>query len=167
MFRITIFAARRVFPPDLIAPANESKPFMKESGPDAVPPDESPSVDPLRDERFDPVPEPYLKSIPSVLASVRIDPIESWTELMKQAEHCGFSSTPQLNQTGELNDMTWLTRRAVSSSWKASRSASVRKYPPSCPQRVIVSDTREISCRTEVSRSGVPILPWKYFCTTM
>jgi len=127
MFRITIFAARRVFPPDLIAPANESKPFMNESGPEAVPPDERPSREPRSVERFDPVPEPYLKSIPSVFASVRIDAIESWTELMKQAEHCGFSSTPQLNQTGELKDMTWLTRSAVSSSWNASRSAAVRK----------------------------------------
>ena len=36
-----------------------------------------------------PVPEPYLKSIPSVLARSRIESIVSWTELMKQAEHCG------------------------------------------------------------------------------
>ena len=43
MLRMTIFAARRVLPPDLIAPANESKPFMKESGPDAVPPADRPS----------------------------------------------------------------------------------------------------------------------------
>ena len=46
MFRITIFAARRVLPPDLIAPAKESKPFMKESGPEAVPPAERPSCEP-------------------------------------------------------------------------------------------------------------------------
>ena len=35
MFRITILAARRVLPPDLITPANASKPFMKLSGPEA------------------------------------------------------------------------------------------------------------------------------------
>ena len=86
MFRMTIFAARRVLPPDLIAPAKESKPFMKESGPEAVPPEESPSREPRSEERLDPVPEPYLKSIPSVLASVRIEAIESPQELMKQAE---------------------------------------------------------------------------------
>ena len=67
MLRMTIFAARRVLPPDLIAPANESKPFMKESGPEAVPPAESDSREPRIDERFEPVPEPYLKSMPSVL----------------------------------------------------------------------------------------------------
>ena len=74
-----------------------------------------------------PVPEPNLKSIPSVRASDRIESIESLTELMKQAEHWGVASTPQLNQTGELNETTWLTSIAVSSSWKASRSAAVRK----------------------------------------
>jgi len=30
----------------------------------------------------------------------------SSTELMKQAEHCGRASIPQLNQTGELKDNT-------------------------------------------------------------
>src|ERR1017187_4618 len=36
--RITILAARRVLPPDLMTPAKASKPFMNESGPDARPP---------------------------------------------------------------------------------------------------------------------------------
>src|SRR4026208_2215816 len=36
-FKITIFAARRVLPPDLITPANASYPFMNETGPDAAP----------------------------------------------------------------------------------------------------------------------------------
>ena len=36
--RITIFAARRVLPPDLIVPAEASAPRMKLTGPDAVPP---------------------------------------------------------------------------------------------------------------------------------
>src|SRR5215813_2817313 len=100
MFRMTIFAARRVLPPDLIAPAKLSKPFMKESGPEAVPPEPSPSCDARRQERFEPVPEPYLKSMPSVFASVRIAAIESPHALMKHAEPCGCSSMPTLNQTG-------------------------------------------------------------------
>ena len=127
MLRMTIFAARRVLPPDLIAPAKESKPFMKDSGPDAVPPAERDSWDPRIDERFDPVPEPYLKSMPSVFARPRIEAIESPQELMKQAEPCGRFSMPTLNQTGELKEATWFTRMAASSSWKASRSAAVRK----------------------------------------
>src|SRR5579863_5116761 len=89
MFRMTILAARRVLPPDLITPAKESKPFMKETGPDAVPPPPSCSREERSEEKLVPVPEPYLKSMPSVLARSRIDPMESPTELMKHAEHCG------------------------------------------------------------------------------
>ena len=126
-FRMTIFAARRVLPPDLIAPAKLSNPFMKETGPEAVPPAERDSVEERREERLDPVPEPNLKSIPSVLARSRMEAIESPTALMKQADACGFSSTPTLNQTGELKLATWFTRIAASSSRKASRSAAVRK----------------------------------------
>src|SRR5688572_32715310 len=43
--RMTIFAARRVLPPDLITPANASYPFMNDTGPDAVPPPASSSFD--------------------------------------------------------------------------------------------------------------------------
>src|SRR5512143_4313457 len=159
MFRMTIFAARRVFPPDLIAPAKLSKPFMKETGPEAMPPEESDSLEDLRLERFDPVPEPNLKSIPSVLARSRIEDIESPTALMKQADAWGLGSTPTLNQTGELKLATWWTRTCASSSEKTSRSAAVRKYPPFQPQPVIVSTTRATSWRTERSRCGVPAFP--------
>src|ERR1051325_9206108 len=100
--RMTILAARRVLPPDLITPANASKPFMNDTGPDAVPPPASTSRDERMAERFEPVPDPNLNSIPSVLASVRIESIVSCTELMKHAEHCGAFSKPQLNQTGLL-----------------------------------------------------------------
>src|SRR4029453_8928527 len=100
---MTIFAARRVLPPDLMTPANASNPFMNDTGPDAGPPPASSSRGDRMFDRFEPVPDPYLKSMPSVFASVRIDSIVSWTELMKQAEHCGCFSKPTLNQTGELN----------------------------------------------------------------
>ena len=105
--RITIFAARRVLPPDLITPANASKPFMNDTGPDAVPPPASSSLAERMFERFEPVPEPYLNSMPSVFARPRIDSIVSWTELMKQAEHCGCFSNPTLNHTGLLNAAFW------------------------------------------------------------
>src|SRR5512134_2034809 len=101
--RITILAARRVLPPDLMTPAKASYPFMNETGPDAVPPPASSSRDERIADRLLPVPEPNLKSIPSVLASVRIESIVSCTELMKHAEHCGAFSNPQLNHTGLLN----------------------------------------------------------------
>src|SRR5580693_6369639 len=99
MSRITIFAARRVLPPLLITPAKASKPFMNETGPDAVPPPTRFSRDERSADRFVPVPEPYLKSMPSVFASPRMDSIESSTELMKHAEHWGARCelTPTLN----------------------------------------------------------------------
>src|SRR5215470_18687535 len=153
MFRMTIFAARRVLPPDLMTPAKASKPFMKLRGPLAVPPPLSPSVEERSGERFVPVPLPHLKSMPSVLASVRIESSESFTELMKHAEHCGrvypvtpnstccvtllkcqfcasdlgsMRSHPTLNHTGELKATCWRRRRCASSSWKAVASSGVR-----------------------------------------
>src|SRR5262245_46574348 len=101
-FNMTIFAARRVLPPDLMTPANASNPFIKDTGPDAIPPPESCSFEERIGERLLPVPDPHLNNIPSVLASSSIEPMVSSTEFMKHAEHCGFTSTPQLNQTGEL-----------------------------------------------------------------
>ncbi len=80
---------------------------MKETGPDAVPPLERRSFEERSAEKLVPEPEPHLKSMPSVFANSRIESIRSETELMKQAEHCGFSSTPTLNQTGELNAAFW------------------------------------------------------------
>src|ERR1700740_3026356 len=98
-FRITILAARRVLPPLLITPANASKPFMKLTGPEAIPPPESDSLLPRSEEKFVPVPEPHLKSIPSVRVSPMIDSMLSLTELMKHAEHCGFGWRPTLQHT--------------------------------------------------------------------
>src|SRR5450755_2538835 len=154
MLRMTIFAARRVLPPDLITPAKASNPFIKLSGPLAVPPPLRPSVDERNEERLVPVPDPHLKSMPSVFARVRIESSESLTELMKQAEHCGVlypvtpnstrpaigfqcqfcasesgsvRSQPTLNQTGELNAAYWRTRMCASSSWKVAPSSGVAK----------------------------------------
>jgi len=78
---------------------------MNETGPEAVPPPDSSSFDERIGDRLEPVPEPYLNSMPSVRASSRIELMRSSTELMKQAEHCGRSSMPTLNQTGLLNDI--------------------------------------------------------------
>ena len=48
-------------------------------------------------------------------------------ERMKHAEHCGFSTKPTLNHTGELNAAIWLTRIAFSSASKVSASSSLAK----------------------------------------
>src|SRR6266566_3208223 len=107
---MTILAARRVRPPDFMTPAKASYPFMKDTGPLAFPPVERCSFEERSADKFDPVPDPYLNSIPSVMASCIIDRMSSLTEWMKQAEQWGRSSTPTLNQTRLLNAAIWLRR---------------------------------------------------------
>src|ERR687886_2803672 len=124
---MTIFAARRVLPPDLIVPAEASAPRMKLTGPLAWPPLDSCSCEERSFERFTPEPEPPRKITPSRRIQSRIDSIESSIERMKHAEHCGFSSKPTLNQTGELKDASWLTRIAFSSASNVSASSSDAK----------------------------------------
>src|SRR5918992_6381168 len=102
MSRTTILGARGVLPRDLITPAEASAAFMKETGPDAVPPPANCSLEERILDRLTPEPEPPLKMTPSLRYQSRIESMVSSTERIKQAEHCGFSSMPQLNQTGLL-----------------------------------------------------------------
>ncbi len=126
--RMTILAARRVLPPDLIVPAEESAPRMKLTGPEAVPPPFSSSTELRMRERLTPAPEPPLKMTPSSRYQLRIESIESSTERMKQAEACwGTPFTPMLNQTGLLKAAFCVTSRCLSSSVKVSASASSTK----------------------------------------
>src|SRR5712672_4056097 len=126
---MTILAARRVLPPLLITPAKASKPFIKLTGPEAMPPPDNVSLLPRKVEKFVPVPEPHLNSMPSVRVSPMIDSMLSCTELIKHAEHCGFGCTPTLNHTGELKLIFCSTSKCVSSSWNASRDGASAKYP--------------------------------------
>src|ERR1700751_5371569 len=100
---------------------------MKLTGPDAVPPLASGSIEPRILDRLMPEPEPPRKIIPSLVFQSRIDSIVSSTLRMKQAEHCGCSSKPTLNQTGELKAAFWFSRIAVSSISKDSASSSEAK----------------------------------------
>src|SRR5208283_1725736 len=147
--RTTIFAARRVLPPDLMTPAEASAAFMKESGPDAVPPADSFSLFERSVDRLTPEPEPPLKIIPSLRYQPRIDSIESSTLRMKHAEHCGFASMPTLKYTGLLNEAFWVSRRWRSSARKVSRASELGKYACFSPHPAMVSTTRSTSCRTE------------------
>src|ERR1700691_272682 len=117
---------------------------MNDTGPDAVPPPASSSLLERIGDRLVPVPDPNLNSMPSVRASVRIESIVSWTELMKQAEHCGAFSNPQLNHTGLLNAAFWYTRMCFRSSLNACRSSSLVKYLLDFAHIVLVSTTRPI-----------------------
>src|SRR5690606_225534 len=99
----TILAARRVAPPDLMVPAEASAPRMNETGPEAVPPEESSSLLERIRERFTPAPEPPLKMIPSSLYQSRIDSMVSSTDRMKQAETCCLEAVPRSEEhTSEL-----------------------------------------------------------------
>src|SRR3954453_15012654 len=167
-FRTTILAARLVLPPDLIVPAEASAPRMNETGPEAVPPPASDSLDERIFERLMPDPEPPLKIVPSSTYQLRMELIVSSTARMKQAEHCcGVSGTPTLNHTGELNAAFCDTIRCVRSSDKTCASCPDSKYPSLSPQPRIVSTTRPASWRTLDSRWGVPRVPRKYFWATM
>src|SRR3954453_4540186 len=123
----TILAARRVLPPDLVVPAHASAPRMNDTGPDAVPPFDSGSIDPRMFDRLIPDPQPPRKILPSLVFQSRMESIVSSTERMKQAEHCGCSSKPTLNQTGELKAASWCRRMYVSSPSKASPSSAEAK----------------------------------------
>src|SRR6478609_6854223 len=116
----TIFAARRVAPPDLIVPALASAPRMNETGPLAVPPLLSSSLEERIRERLRPAPEPPWKILPSSLYQLRIESIESSTARMKQALTCCGEAVPTLNQTGELNEKYWWSSIQVSSCSKIS-----------------------------------------------
>ena len=91
---MTILAARRVVPPDLMAPAARSPILRKLIRPDDLPPPESGSPSPRRLEKLVPVPEPYLKSRASRTQRSMIPPSltrSSWMLWMKQACGCGCS----------------------------------------------------------------------------
>ncbi len=122
---MTILAARRVLPPDLIVPADASAPRMKLTGPDAVPPPFSNSADERMFERLMPAPEPPLKIVPSSTYQLRIESMVSSTARMKHAlACCGTPATPMLNHTGLLNAAFWVTTRCLSSALNAAASRS-------------------------------------------
>src|SRR5580700_6903927 len=106
----TILAARRVAPPDLIVPAEESAPRMKDTGPLAVPPDDSSSLLERILDRLTPAPEPPLKIRPSSRYQSRMASMVSSTARMKHAETCWGEAVPTLNQTGELKLKIWWIR---------------------------------------------------------
>src|SRR6478752_3549617 len=107
MSRTTIFAARRVAPPDLMVPADASAPRMKLTGPEAVPPEDSSSFEDRIRDRFSPAPEPPLKIRPSSRYQFRIESMVSSTARMKHADTCWLELVPTLNHTGELKLNTW------------------------------------------------------------
>ena len=119
--------------------------FMKETGPEGVPPPDSFSCDERSLLQSAPTPLPNLNSRALSPISFQMSSTESWTEMMKHADACGrwYGSTswiccdagsqpeivlppesrmpycwprPTLNQTGELNAPTWFVQSQVSSS---------------------------------------------------
>src|SRR5499433_4374947 len=94
MSTTTILAARRVVPPDLMAPAARSPILRKLISPDDLPPPESRSPSPRRREKLLPVPEPYLNRRASRTQRSMMPPSltrSSAIDWMKQACGCGCS----------------------------------------------------------------------------
>ena len=94
MSTMTILAARRVVPPDLIAPAARSPILRKLIRPDDLPPPPSFSFSPRSMEKFEPVPEPYLNRRASRTHRSMMPPSltrSSCDDWMKQACGCGCS----------------------------------------------------------------------------
>ena len=87
----TIRAARRVLPPDFMAPAILSQPLSKESGPEAEPFPAIGSPSLRIEEMFMPTPEPLENMLPSVYWCFKIASIESSTPRIKHALACGFA----------------------------------------------------------------------------
>ena len=85
----TIFAARRVMPPDFVAPAARSSTSRKLIRPLEVPPPESRSIFPRSLEKLVPLPEPYLKTRASSCTRLKIESRSSLQLWMKQADTCG------------------------------------------------------------------------------
>src|SRR6476659_7868186 len=110
-----------------MVPAEASAPRMKDTGPDAVPPEDSSSLDDRIRDRLSPAPEPPLKISPSSRYQFRMASIVSSTDRMKHAETCCGDDVPTLNQTGELNANTWCSSIQVSSCSKIRVSCSVAK----------------------------------------
>src|SRR5688500_1918130 len=131
--RTTILAARRVAPPNLIVPALASAPRMKETGPEAVPPELNSSFEDRIRERVRPAPEPPLKMNPSSRYQFKIESIESSTDKMKHADTCCGDAVPTLNQTGELNEKYWCNSIHVSSCSNTSADLASTKYPHFTP----------------------------------
>src|SRR4051812_33670126 len=100
---------------------------MKETGPEAVPPEDSSSFEERMRDRLSPAPEPPLKISPSSRYQFRIESIVSSTARMKQALTCCGDVVPTLNQTGELKLNTWCNSIHVSSCSKTSASPSEAK----------------------------------------
>ena len=90
----TIFAALLVVPPDFIAPAERSPIFKKLIRPEDFPPPDRPSPSPRIFEKLEPVPEPYLNSLASLVHRSIIPPSFTRSSSMDWIKHacgCGCS----------------------------------------------------------------------------
>ena len=163
----TILAARRVLPPDLIVPAQESAPRMNETGPEAVPPLASGSIEPRMFDRLMPEPEPPRKIIPSLVFQSRIDSIVSSTERMKQAQHCGLSSKPDVEPDRRVERRHLVQQDVGELGLEGVAVLLGGEVAALASPAAIVPATRPIICLTERSRAGVPSWPRKYFWATM
>ena len=124
----TIFAARRVAPPDLMVPADASAPRMKETGPDAVPPRGEQLLGGADAGEVEAGAGAALEDEALLLVPVQ-DRVHRVVDGEDEAgaRPAAATAVPTLNQTGELNEKYWWTSSQVSSCSKISASAGGRE----------------------------------------
>jgi len=127
--RMTIFAARRVLPPDFDGAGRRvGAPHERHRAARGGRPPARCSYDERMLDRLVPAPEPPLKMTPSSRYQLRMPSIVSSTDRMKHAlACCGTPCTPMLNHTGELKAARWLTRMYFSSLRNDAASSSSTK----------------------------------------
>ena len=153
--------------PDLIVPADASAPRMKLTGPEAVPPPARNSRELRILERLTPEPEPPLKIVPSSTYQLRIEGIESSTARMNRPTPAGHARHADVEpdrrvESGLLGDDQVLQLVAERRRLDAVGEVAVADTP--CG---MVSTTRSTTWRSELSRSGEPSGPRKYFWARM
>ena len=161
-------AARRVLPPDLMTPANASKPFMNETGPEAVPPPASSSLRRADRRQVRAGARAVLEEHALGLgqAEDRIHRVLHGVDEAGRALRVRLDADVEPDRAVERGLLVDEQVLQVVARTPADRP----RWRSSCclrAQPVIVSTTRPISCLTLRSRSGVPSVPRKYFETTM
>ena len=161
MSSMTILAARRVLPPDLMTPAKASKPRMKLTGPEAVPPPLQQLLATLRigrevRARARAVLEQHALGLGE--AEDRLHRVVDAVDEAGRALRLRLAA--DVEPDGRVEGHLLLDEQVLSSALKTCGRLLVGEVAALAvavlPQAVMVSATREISWRTERSRSGVP-----------
>ena len=165
--RITIFAARRVLPPDLMTPAEASAARMNDTGPEAVPPPASVSFDERMRDRLTPEPGAAFEddALVAVPAEDRLHRVVDGEDEAGRALRLRLDADVEPHRAVErrlLLDQQ--VGQLVGEGLGVGRRS--RSSPASRPSRGSCARRGRSAAGRCVSRSGLPSGPRKYFDTT-